>query len=319
MNHDLIGAAEFSAAVPVRGGLLHVGQWHRGAEGPPVLAVHGITAHHQSWARVAAHLTDVPVIAPDLRGRGQSRDLPMPGRLDDHADDLAAVLDHLGIERAVVVGHSMGGFVAVRFAHRHPHRVAGALLVDGGLPLPGPTPGPDGSTPSADDLLGPAIARLGRTFCSLEEYRAFWRAHPAFGPIWDEWVQAYVDYDLVGSDADLHPSATAEAVRVNTLELGDAAAHLSALASIPEGTEVLRVPRGLMDEPGGLYPAHHAEALAAELPQLRLRTLDDLNHYSGVLAESGAAAVAASVRAALARTTPRLVTAAGSAAPAKGL
>lgn len=324
MSHDLIGAAESTAAVPVRGGLLHVGEWHVGqrhseAAGLPVLAVHGITAHHQSWARVAAHLDGVRVIAPDLRGRGQSRALPMPGRLDDHADDLVAVLDHYGIERAVVVGHSMGGFVTVRLAQRHPERMAAALLVDGGLPLPDPASKPDGSAATADDLLGPAIARLGRTFCSIEEYRAFWQQHPAFGPIWDEWVQAYVDYDLVGVGADLHPSAMAEAVKINTLELGESQAHLAALASIPEGTEVLRVPRGLMNEPGGLYPLPHAEAIVAQAPHLRLRTVADLNHYSILLADSGARAVAASVRATLARATTHLVSAATSAAIPEGL
>lgn len=303
MTPHLIGAAEFTAAVPVRGGRLHVGGWHRHSAGLPVLAVHGITAHHQSWARVAAALPGVAVVAPDLRGRGQSRMLPQPARLDDHADDLAAVLDHFEVERALVVGHSMGAFVTARFAQRHPDRLAGALLVDGGLPLPPPVAHADGSMPSADELLGPALARLERRFCDLQEYRNFFREHPAFGPMWDEWVQAYVDYDLIGDEDDLHPSAVAAAVRVNLLELQEPELHLQAARTLPEDTEVLRVDRGLLDELPGLYPADHARALAAALPNLDITTVDGLNHYSILLSRAGAEAVADSIRAALARAT----------------
>ena len=54
----------------------------------------------------------VRLIAPDLRGRGRSNTLPGPFGMTRHADDMAAVLDFLGVPRAVVVGHSMGGFVS---------------------------------------------------------------------------------------------------------------------------------------------------------------------------------------------------------------
>ncbi|MEA2447323.1 MAG: hypothetical protein QOK47_960, partial [Actinomycetota bacterium] len=101
--------------VPVQGGNLRVGRW--GTEGPVVLALHGITASHMTWPWVARELSgDVQFIAPDLRGRGGSRDLPGPYGMKAHADDCVAVLDHLGAEQAVVVGHSMGGFVAAILA-----------------------------------------------------------------------------------------------------------------------------------------------------------------------------------------------------------
>ncbi|MGA4507571.1 alpha/beta fold hydrolase [Propionibacteriaceae bacterium G1746] len=308
MTASLIGAAEATEAVPVRGGLMHVGAWHRAAPGLPVLAVHGITASHQSWARVASHLHDVAVVAPDLRGRGRSRDLPQPGRLDDHADDLVAVLDQFGIERAVLVGHSMGAFVTTRFAQRHGDRLAGALLVDGGWPLPQPAPRADGSLPRADELLGPAIDRLSMTFTDPEQYREFWRQHPAFGPFWDDWLQAYVDYDLMGRPPELHPCSHPDAVRANLLELADAPAHLAALASLPEGTELVRVDLGLLNEPAGLYPRDHAAALVGQLPHLRLTSVEGPNHYTIVLGEPGASLVARATRQALAAAEARLGT-----------
>src|SRR5687767_554152 len=93
--------------VPVAGGDLRVARW--GSEGPAILVLHGITASHMSWPYVARELSDeARFIAPDLRGRGGSRDLPGPYGMGAHADDCIAVLDHLGIDKAVILGHSMG-------------------------------------------------------------------------------------------------------------------------------------------------------------------------------------------------------------------
>src|SRR6266498_2069724 len=117
-------------AVPVAGGSLHVGVAGAvpGTPGVPVvLAVHGITGSHRSWAGVARHLGDtrglhlpppgpVTVLAPDLRGRGESSGLAGPYGMAAHVDDLLAVLDHVGCARAVVAGHSMGAYIAARFA-----------------------------------------------------------------------------------------------------------------------------------------------------------------------------------------------------------
>ena len=120
--------------VEVRGGSLRVGIW--GTEsGPPVLAIHGITASHLAWQLVAEALPDLRIIAPDLRGRGRSSELPGPYGFDQHADDLARLIDQLGLGPVPIVGHSMGGFVAVAVAHRHPDLISGVLLLDGGLPF----------------------------------------------------------------------------------------------------------------------------------------------------------------------------------------
>ena len=120
--------------VEVRGGSLRVGIW--GAESsPPVLAIHGITASHLAWQLVAEALPDLRIIAPDLRGRGRSSELPGPYGFDQHADDLARLIDQLGLGPVPIVGHSMGGFVAVAVAHRHPELISGVLLLDGGLPF----------------------------------------------------------------------------------------------------------------------------------------------------------------------------------------
>ncbi|MFC9917783.1 alpha/beta hydrolase [Agromyces binzhouensis] len=287
----MTGPEPFSA--PVRGGDLAGGQWRSDATGTPVLAIHGITASHRAWHHVAAALPDRRIAAPDLRGRGRSAGLPGPWSLRDHADDQLRVLDALGIERAFVVGHSMGAFVTVRLAASHPDRVAGVVLVDGGLPIPHP----EGLDPEqvAAAVLGPAIARLEMRFADHAAYADFWKAHPAIGPAWDERVADYVAYDLVGSEPELRSSSVAEAVAQNVLELDGGDGYLDDLLGLPAPVDFLRAERGMLDQPEGLYPAERVAATAERMPALRVTEVAELNHYTIVMTDAGAARVAAVV------------------------
>ena len=78
----------------------------------------------------AAFRSIARVITPDLRGHGKSEIVPGPFTMEQHADDLAALLDYLKIRRAVVAGLSMGGYVAFAFWRRYPARVHGLILAD---------------------------------------------------------------------------------------------------------------------------------------------------------------------------------------------
>lgn len=100
---------------------------------PTVLLVHGYTLDHSMWSPQVDVLRDRwRVIAPDLRGFGASESGP-PGSLtmEQHADDLAALLEQLGVGGPVpYVGLSMGGFTGLAFWRRHRERVRGLLLAD---------------------------------------------------------------------------------------------------------------------------------------------------------------------------------------------
>ena len=96
-----------------------------------LLLVHGFPLDRRLWAaQVGALATMTRVITPDLRGHGKSEIVPGPFTMDQHADDLAALLDHLKIRRAVVAGLSMGGYVAFAFWRRYPAQVQGLILAD---------------------------------------------------------------------------------------------------------------------------------------------------------------------------------------------
>lgn len=98
--------------------------------GIPVLFLHGFPHHRTLWApQLGALATAARTISMDLRGFGES----VPGRassMDDYADDAAALLDALGIDRAVVAGLSMGGYATFAFWRRHPARVRALVLCD---------------------------------------------------------------------------------------------------------------------------------------------------------------------------------------------
>jgi pimeloyl-ACP methyl ester carboxylesterase len=99
-------------------------------QGPVLLLVHGLGASLQAWyANVADLATDHRVIAVDLPGFGHSDLAAAPADVRSYAAALADLLDWLDVERAIVVGHSLGGLIAQRMAIEHPDRVAGLVLV----------------------------------------------------------------------------------------------------------------------------------------------------------------------------------------------
>jgi pimeloyl-ACP methyl ester carboxylesterase len=288
--------------VEVEGGRLAVHRLAEGA-GPVVLAVHGITANGLAWGALARRLDGVATVwAPDLRGRAASRDVAGPYGVGQHADDLVAVLDAVGVERAVVVGHSMGAFVTAVLAARHPERVVSAVLVDGGFAFPRP-PGTSGDDVDAliGAVIGPALQRLSMTFAGLDDYLAFFGRHPAVGPVLrgteGDLVRAYLAHDLVGDGATWRSSCVLDAVRTDGGGLMlDPDVQGAAAAAATSGVPVrfLWAERGLLDEPQGLYDADRVAAL--DLPDaVQVEHVPGTNHYSVVLDRPGVEAVARSV------------------------
>ncbi len=112
-------------------------------EGPPLLLVHGILVDHREWAGLVPRLLErFRCIAPDLPGFGAS-DKPSPNTFpytrEAFASSLAGVLEHLGLDRVHVCGHSMGGAVALTFAADFPERIERLTVLDAAcypMPLP---------------------------------------------------------------------------------------------------------------------------------------------------------------------------------------
>lgn len=285
--------------VPVAGGELHVGVWECAEpDAPTLVAVHGVTSSHLAWELLAEALPGVRVIAPDLRGRGRSNALAGPAGMAAHADDLAAVYAALGLGETLVVAHSMGAFVALAFAARHPHLVARLLLVDGGLPLDAPA----GLRPDelVAAILGPTAARLNLRFDDAAAYLDFWREHPAFVEDWSPELEHYLTYDLVPDGDRLRPATSYATTVEDTVDMNTTTVVADSLAHLSRPAMLVTVPLGLQNEAPGLYAEPYLDALLAQHPAIVHERWQGLNHYTVVISHAGARRLAELVTAQLA-------------------
>ena len=100
-------------------------------KGLPLVLIHGFPLCRKMWRPQAEALARAGcrVITPDLRGFGESRLTSDTVSMDIYADDIVALLDHLGIDKAVVGGMSMGGYILLNLLERYPDRVAAPLFI----------------------------------------------------------------------------------------------------------------------------------------------------------------------------------------------
>jgi pimeloyl-ACP methyl ester carboxylesterase len=111
----------------------HPVTYHRMGEGPVLVLVHGITSSSRTWEAVLPELAkEHTVIAPDLLGHGGSAKPRGDYSLGAYASGIRDLLAVLGVARATLVGHSLGGGIAMQFAYQFPERLERLVLVDSG-------------------------------------------------------------------------------------------------------------------------------------------------------------------------------------------
>jgi pimeloyl-ACP methyl ester carboxylesterase len=99
-------------------------------QGLPVILVHGFPLDHTIWEPTVWEMhSESRIILPDLRGFGLSDAPQGVYTMQQMADDLLGLMDALGLEKAVLAGHSMGGYAALAFARAYPQRLAGFALI----------------------------------------------------------------------------------------------------------------------------------------------------------------------------------------------
>lgn len=279
--------------IPVNGGDLRVATWGRGDQ--VVLGIHGITGSSMQLAPIARRLSpDYMLVAPDLRGRGGSNRLPPPFGVRSHAEDCAAVVNHYSDRPVVVLGESLGGFVAVLLAATWPALVDRLVLADGGIPTPVPE---DVDTDALlQAVIGPAIDRLGRVFPTPESYLDFWRVHPALSEEWNSDVEAYLQYDLESAGDGYVSRARKEAVRADGADvLTDSSAITAALTSLTCRIVLVRARRNLVNQTPPLYPDDVVERWRSLLGDFNDEIVEDTNHYTLMFGKRGAGRLAAYV------------------------
>lgn len=281
--------------VKTSGGMLMVGEWAAG--GMPVVAIHGISSTHLLWQWAAAAAPDVRIIAPDLRGRGSSVDLPGPYGLAAHRDDVLSVMDSLGLDKVVLAGMSMGGFVATALATSAPDRFAELVLVDGGPPMalppsPRKTAEGDGREPLADRL-----ERTQRTFARVEDYkRTFIGGVGAILDPEDPLLTEYLRYDLAGQAPELEVRLEPDAVRQDAADVFGSAAVEERMTEIHHPVTLLHAEWSVGVDSAPAYPQSVVDDWRKRLPLLRARLVPGVDHAAIVMSARGAEEVATELK-----------------------
>jgi pimeloyl-ACP methyl ester carboxylesterase len=196
----------------------------------------------------------------------------------------------MAVGPSIVVGHSMGAYVATALAAQDPSLVAGLVLIDGGYALEPPvTNSPGQGTNSA---LALRIAQLRQTYPSRQAYREFWRTQPHFPPEeWNPWVEAFLDYE-VGGDSPVQPKAVEGAVIADLGEAFQRDAINQRLDSIRVPTLWLRAESGFTPGQAPLFSDALVPEFRAHVPQMEDHRFPGTTHYTIALGEYGAARVA---------------------------
>ncbi len=225
-------------------------------EGAPVVLLHGLTAtrRYVVMGSRALERSGHRVISYDARGHGASSPAPDPGAYgyEDLGRDLEAVLDALGVERAVLAGASMGAHTALWLALRAPERVAGLVVV---TPAYDPATNDDPARLARWDALADGLRRGG--------VRGFLAAYgrPGVPEAWRETVLAVIRQRLSLHE---HPEAVADALRVvprsRPFATFDDLRRISAPAAVVASA----------DEADPEHPQAVGEAYAAAIPGARL-------------------------------------------------
>jgi pimeloyl-ACP methyl ester carboxylesterase len=261
-------------------------------QGPAVVAIHGLTASHVNFIGIAERLAGRrPLLAFDLRGRGQS-DKPAAGYgMRQHALDVAAAMHTLGLGRSIVVGHSMGAYIGSALAVESPELVAGLVMLDGGYLLEPPADfDPD---LLLDTLLKPQVERLRTTFQSRAAYLEFWRGLPTFRAAeWGPWVEAYLEYDLGGEPPSLRARAAEPAVREDFRSMARKQEAKQRLGTMTCPVMVIRAESGVAPGLPPIIPDEIMAEIRELIPSVEEHRIPGTTHYTIALAEPGASAVA---------------------------
>lgn len=252
----------------------HSVQW--GGQGSPIICVHGMTANAFCFQALADNLAaDHRVCAYDLRGRGDS-DKPESGySIPIHANDLAELIDELELDRPIVIGHSLGAFIAFYFAAHYPEKLSKLVLIDAVASPPWKT------VEEQPAWLTTSINRLGTPVASFEEYKQRLKAAPYLGLYWNSYFDLYFEHDVRHrSDG----SVVSKAYREGVLE--DNKRQLS--EGLPERqwkdvtvpTLLLRAGQGLFSDNDQLLPEEFVPAVQREIKNLRYVDFPNLNHYT---------------------------------------
>ena len=250
---------------------IQVAVWE--GKGKSILCVHGLTANCRCWDVLASSLSPRhKVIAMDLRGRGLSDGPPSGYSVENHCRDILALIDDQGLERPVLMGHSLGAFISLVFAAKYSQRVDRLILVDGGGKLS------EAQMTKVFAGIKPSLDRLGKVFPDFESYVALLKQAPFLQP-WNSFFETYFRYEVEDVEGGVRS-------RVHPKHIEEESGNLKKMDSsqfykkVMTPTLILRATKGMLAEDDLVLPADVAERMVREIPKARKVDVEGTNHYS---------------------------------------
>ncbi|MEO8576073.1 MAG: alpha/beta hydrolase [Gemmatimonadales bacterium] len=180
------GRAESDHYATIRGIVMHYLDY----PGPPptIVLLHGLSANAAEFGGLIYEGLNEShrVIAPDLRGRGRSGKPDSGYSMGEHAADVVALLDYLGLDKVVMGGHSFGALLSIYLAAHYPERITRVIVIDAAIVF----------HPDTEKLLKPSLARLARVLPSADAYLLEMKTAAHVNGIWDSAMEGYYRAEL---------------------------------------------------------------------------------------------------------------------------
>jgi pimeloyl-ACP methyl ester carboxylesterase len=241
--------------------------------GKQILCIHGITANCRFWDCLASAVSPHHrVIAMDLRGRGLS-DKPLTGySIEHHCKDILALMNDQGLERPVLMGHSLGAFISLVFAARYPKKIDRLILVDGGGKLS------KAQWARVFKSIKPSLDRLGQVFPSLRAYLSPMKQAPFLQP-WNAYMETYFRYEIEEAGGGVRSRVDPKHIEEESTNIrNEDPSQFYAKVILP--TLILRATEGMLAEDDFVLPENVVDRMVREIPNAKRVDIKGTNHYS---------------------------------------
>jgi pimeloyl-ACP methyl ester carboxylesterase len=253
---------------------IQVAVWE--GNGKEILCVHGLTANCRFWDSLASVLSPrYKIIAMDLRGRGLSDKPPTGYSMESHCKDLLALMDDLGLQRPVLMGHSLGASISLVFAAQMPQRVDRLILVDGGGKLT------EAQLFKFFVAIKPSLDRLGKTLPSFEDYVSQMKQAAYYQP-WNRFKDNYFQYEVEEVEGGVRSRVNPKHIEEESLNMGKVDLP-KFYPKITSPTLILRATKGILSKDDLVLPEDVAERMVREIPSAKRVDLEGVNHYTILL------------------------------------
>ena len=242
-------------------------------EGRHILCVHGLTANCRCWDVIASGLTPAhSILALDLRGRGLTDKPPTGYSLQHHTRDIFYLLNDLDLKQIILMGHSLGAYVALAFAATYPGWAEKIVLVDGGGELP------QDQWDKIDIAIKPSLDRLGQVFPSFEAYIENLKQVPVLQP-WSQEIENYFRYESEEVEGGVRSRIHLDHILEEKQNVQQAApSECYPKLSCP--VLILRATDGILSRDDLVLPETVADSMISEILDARRVDIQGTNHYS---------------------------------------